>query len=285
VRFEGAALLLTLLGMVAYEAVEIWVLEAPRRSPLLPVALLHSLQVIVVLAAVRMILRAWRQKTDHEEALARMVEKVIFAQEEERRRIAYELHDGISPLIVSAKQHLDTCRDLWALEPGRAEGQLATGAERLGAAIMEMRRVLSALRPSAIMTSGGLGQAAQQSVEEAAREAGWKVAFHEELGDERLPPTVEAAAFRILQEALANIRKHAGSERVDVELRRDQTWLHLEVRDHGVGFLPDSAPVHRGLGLFSMQERAQLVGGTCSIESAEPRGTCVRVRLPLATGA
>src|SRR5262249_55542677 len=173
-------------------------------------------------------------KEVHANTLTRMVEKVIFAQEDERRRIAYELHDGISPLIISAKQHLDTCRDVWRLEPARAAAQLGIAADRLGLAIVEVRRVLSALRPS-VVAARGLGQAARQSLDEAAAETGWALTFHEDLGDERLPSVVETAAFRILQEAIANIRKHAHTESVEADLRRDADWLHLDVRAHGVG--------------------------------------------------
>lgn len=283
-RLQEGMLLLTFLSMAGYEAVEVWVLEVPRRSPTPLAILLHSLQVAIILLAAWMLRRAWRQKEVHAEALARMVEKVMFAQEDERRRIAYELHDGISPLIISAKQHVDTCRDLWSVEPGRAESQLATGAERLGLAIVEVRRVLSALRPS-IVASRGLRHAARQSVDEAAAETGWAVTFQEDLGDERLPAVVETAAFRILQEAIANIRKHAHAESVAIELRRDAEWLYLDVRDHGVGLPADEGRGRNGLGLLSMQERAHLVGGTCVIERAGDRGTRVRVRIPLGTTA
>lgn len=277
-------LLVTFLGMAGYEAVEMWVLEAPPRAPTPLAILLHSLQVAIILSAAWMLLKAWRQKDVHAETLARMVEKVIFAQEDERRRIAYELHDGISPLIVSAKQHVDTSRDLWALAPVRAEAQLATGADRLGLAIVEVRRVLSALRPS-VVAARGLSQAARQSLDEAAAETGWALTFREDLGDARLPAVVETAAFRILQEAIANVRKHARTESVEVDLRRDGDWLHLAVRDHGVGLPLDDGRGGGGLGLVSMQERAHLVGGTCAIERADGQGTRVRVRLPLrATG-
>ena len=186
---SAAVLAVTFLGMAAYEAAEMWMLEAPGSSPLaLPI---HALQVALILAATAVAFRAWRRKTAHEEALARLVERVLFAKDEERRRIAYELHDGISPLIVSAQQHLDTSRDLWAApDPARARTQLDTGVTRLDLAIVEMRRVLSALQPS-VVASRGLGPAARQSLEETATEAGWAVAFHEDLGDARLPAAVE----------------------------------------------------------------------------------------------
>jgi signal transduction histidine kinase len=282
-RYKELILAATFFGMASYEAAEMWMLEG-RRPPSVPLAVLvHSLQVAVILAATALAVRAWQRKTAHEEALSRLVEQVVFAQEEERRRIAYELHDGISPLIVSAEQHLDTSRDLWTLDPVRAEGQLGVGLERLRQAIVETRHVLNALRPSAV-ASAGLVPAARHSVEEAAAEAGWAIAFSENLGEQRLPPVVETAAFRILQEALANARKHARSERVDVALRRYPDWLDLDVRDYGVGLAAGNGSSGRGLGLVSMRERARLVGGTCEVEGAGDQGLRVHVRLPLRPG-
>src|SRR4030095_9430025 len=105
-----------------------------ERSPGSPFSLavaLHALRVVLILCATAVILRAWRQKTAHEEALARLVEKVVVAQEEERRRIAYDVHDGIAQFIVSAKQHLDTCSDVWAQHPTRAASELTTGRDPL----------------------------------------------------------------------------------------------------------------------------------------------------------
>jgi signal transduction histidine kinase len=279
-RYRELILAATFLSAAAYEAAEMWVLEGPRARSVPLGMLIHSLQVGLILAATAATVRAWRRKTAHEEALSRLVGRVVSAQEEERRRIAYELHDGISPLVVSAKQHLDTCRDLWSLDPGRAEAQLGTGIERLRLAIVETRRILGALRPSALV-SVGLGPAARQSLEQTAGETGWVTTFRENLGDERLPSVVETAAFRILQEALANVRKHARTPRVDVELRRHDTWLEVDVRDYGIGFPEESARDHTGLGLLSMQERAQLVGGSCAVERAAGRGLRVRARLPL----
>jgi signal transduction histidine kinase len=277
-RYQELLLAVTFLGMAGYEAAEMWILERPGSGPL--GLSIHAFQVVLILAATAVAFRAWQRKTAHEEALARMVERVVFAQDEERRRIAYELHDAISPLVVSAKQHLDTCRDLWALDPTRAAPQLDIAAARLALAITETRRALAALRPS-LVASRGLGAAARQSVEDAAAEAGWALGFREDLGDARLPAVVETAAFRILQEALANVRKHARAARVDVELHRRADGLDLDVSDDGVGLPPDEGRGRRGLGLLSMRERAHLVGGTCAIESPGQRGTRVRVRLPL----
>jgi signal transduction histidine kinase len=276
-RYEELVLAATFLGMASYEAVEIWMLED---SPVSLAVAIHAVQVAVILAATALTFRAWRRKTAHAETLARLVERTVFARDEERRRIAYELHDGISPLVVSAKQHLDTCRDLWTVDPARAATQLDTGVARLGLAIAETRRALAALRPS-MVASRGLGPAARQVLAETAAEAGWSVAFTEDLGDARLPAAVETAAFRILQEALANARKHARAQQVAIELRRRPDGLRLDVCDDGVGLPIDEGRGSPGLGLLSMQERARLVGGICVIERTGNRGTRVRVQLPL----
>jgi signal transduction histidine kinase len=273
------------LGMAAWEVLEMWVI-APVRGPRLPLAVLvHATQVAIILVAVGLVLRLWREKTARELELARMVEKVVFAQEEERRRVAYDLHDGIAPLVVSAKQHLDTAQDVWPLDTARAVGQLDLADARLREAITEMRRILVALRPPAL-DAAGLSDALRRSLEESAREAGWSVEFTDAVGDVRIPAAVETAVFRIFQEALANARRHAATDGVRVDLRRDGGWLVLDVRDDGAGFAGAAgAAAARGLGLTSMRERARLLGGTCSVETAPGRGTRVCARLPIGEGS
>jgi signal transduction histidine kinase len=276
-RHHEVVLAAAFVAMASYELLEMRALEPSRTS--WTSWLVHAVQVLVILAAGYAVLRAWRHKTAHGEAMARLMEKVVVAQDEERRRVAYDLHDGVAQLVVSAKQHLDTSADLLPTASARAARELSVGLERLDQAIVEIRRVLLALRP-AIVEDLGLPAAARQSLEQMAQEIGWEVGFAENLGDTRLPTAIETAAFRILQEALTNARKHAGAGRVDVELRRDADWLVLAVRDSGAG-LPAGAAGGRGLGLASMSERARLVGGTCAVRSEPGGGTVVHARLPL----
>ena len=270
------------VAMASYELLEMRALEPGRTS--WTSWLVHAGQVLVILAASGAALRAWRRKTAHAEAMARLIEKVVLAQDEERRRVAYDLHDGVAQLIVSAKQHLDTCADLLPASGEGAPRELRVGIERLDQAIVETRRVLQALRPAAI-EDGGLAPAARRSLEQTAQEAGWTVSFAEDLGDGRLPAAVETAAFRIIQEALTNARKHAGARRVDVELRRAAGWLVLAVRDSGGGVPAREAGSGRGLGLASMSERARLLGGTCEVRREPGGGTLVQARLPTTWGA
>jgi signal transduction histidine kinase len=282
-RYREVILAVTFLGIASYELFEFWVLELPG-GPRLPLAVLvHSFQVAVILGGTGLVLRAWQEKTAREETLARLVEKVIGAQEEERRRIAYDIHDGLAQLIVSAKQHIDTCEDLWGRDTLRAARELATGLDRLQRAIVETRRVLLELRPFALDTVGLVG-AAQDLLREAAREGGWSVRFRENLRDVRLSSAVETAVFRILQEAVVNVLRHARTPSVEVVLHHGGGWLGLDVQDQGVGFSPADRPASRGLGLESMRERARLLGGTCAIESAPNSGSRISVRLPLGNG-
>jgi signal transduction histidine kinase len=268
----------TFATMIAWEVLELTVLE----SASLPLALfVHALQVALILTATALALRAWREKTVRERALGTLVEKVVVAQEEERRRVAYDVHDGVAQLVVSAKQHVDTASDLWASDPPRAARATAIAGERLALAIAETRRILAALRPLAI-DGGGLAGAVRRSLDDAARDSGWSVSLVENLGDVRLPPPVETAAFRILQEALSNARKHAGTARVEVVLTRETDRVRLDVRDHGVGV---GEPAASGLGLLSMRERARLLGGSCVVERAAGGGTRVHAQLPLGHGA
>jgi signal transduction histidine kinase len=278
-RHHEVVLAAAFVVMASYELLEMRALEPSRASG--TSLALHAVQVLVILTATYAVLRAWRRKTAHAEAMARLMEKVVLAQDEERRRVAYDLHDGVAQLIVSAKQHLDTCADLWPSAREQASRELTVGISRLEQAIAETRRVLLALRPAAI-DDGGLVAAARDSLEQVAQEARWKVAFAENLGGARLPAAVETAAFRILQEALTNARKHAGAARVDVELRREADWLVVDVRDSGGGGpAGDDGVGGRGLGLSSMRERARLLGGTCVVHREPAGGTLVHARLPL----
>jgi len=268
-------------ALAAWEILEMLLLERAPDTPLSLALVVHSLQVVLILAATALALRAWREKTARERALGTLVEQVVVAQEEERRRVAYDVHDGVAQLVVSAKQHVDTAVDLWAAAPERAASETAIAAERLAQAIVETRRILAALRPLAV-DAAGLAAAARRSLEDVARDTGWSVSLVENLEGARLPPTVEAAAFRILQEALSNARKHAGTTRIEVVLAREADRFLLDVRDHGVGLARSGEA--RGLGLASMQERARLLGGSCVVEPAPGGGTRVHAQLPLRHG-
>src|SRR4026208_66486 len=145
-RHRELALALAFVGMAAWELPEFLVLEGPHVTHVRLTLALHSVQVLLVIAVTWVVIRAWQERTRHEDALTRMVEKGVVAQGEERRRIAHEVHDGIAQLIVSAKHHVDTARDVATSDPDRATRETGRAAERLDRAIVETRRGVHAPR-------------------------------------------------------------------------------------------------------------------------------------------
>ncbi|MFQ5880667.1 MAG: response regulator, partial [Dehalococcoidia bacterium] len=230
--------------------------------------------------------RLYESVAKERERLQGLAGRLLDTQEEERRRVAYDIHDGLGQLITAAGMHLEAFRgDRTQVEANEVEEELGKGSRCLQDAIAEMRRIVSELRPS-LLEDLGLTEAARHYLEEMGSRMGWQVQFQEEISGLRLEPVVETALFRIVQEALANAGKHAKAERVRISLNKEDDQLVLEIRDWGAGFdvervLAQSA---RGehVGLLSMRERAQLVGATCSIKSAVGQGTTVTVRVPLA---
>jgi PAS domain S-box-containing protein len=208
-------------------------------------------------------------------------------QEQERYKIAYEIHDGIAQLMVSAQQHLESFVALWQRDAPSAGQQLERGLDRLHQAIVASRRLMTELRPVAL-DALGLIPAVQQVLEEWGKETGWETEFigaAEELG---LTTDEETALFRMLQEALTNARKHANTSKVRVELKREGKKgeaLMALIKDWGMGFQPDKVCYgEQHLGLLGMRERARLLGGTCTIASGPGQGTSVLIRIPLRQG-
>jgi signal transduction histidine kinase len=142
---------------------------------------------------------------------------------------------------------------------------------------------MSDLRPSTL-DDFGLVVALQQLLDAAASDAGWRAEYHSDSSMTRLSPAVETTIFRVVQEAISNARKHARTERVNVMLSRQNGRVLVEVRDWGCGFEVEgvAARPERGehLGLMGMRERASLLGGSVTIDSAPGSGTSVRIMLP-----
>ena len=222
-----------------------------------------------------------QQLTDHRTQLETLVKRLIGAQEEERRVVAYDIHDGLVQMLVGVRLHLTNYAAQRLEASPEAEAALHLGLDRLGAAIAEARRVIEGLRPIAL-DELGLEATLRQHAQELAEEAGWSLEFQVSPANLRAPPEVETTAFRIAQEALTNARKYAATDRVRVSLARENGNLVVEVRDWGRGFdLASAVAHHQGIGLAGIQERARLLGGLCTIESQLGEGTTVKVTLPL----
>lgn len=207
---------------------------------------------------------------------------VINAQEEERRAVAYELHDGLTQYVMAAHLHANLAhRAMEAEKPDRAARELKKGLDYLSEAVVESRRLVNGLRALALDDLGLAGALELLLSEEKAR-AGWTQAdlVHNVAG-QRYDQVAETAVYRVAQEALTNARKHADTERVLLSLLLTDATLTLEVRDWGVGFVPEQKMgEYRHLGLHSMAERAALLGGRYELRSAPGEGTLIWAAFP-----
>ena len=226
--------------------------------------------------------RLYADLAERENRLQDLIRKLITAQEEERRKVSYEVHDGLAQTAAAAHQLLQAFarRNQPASEEGRRD--LARALQLVQQTVGEARYVIADLRPTAL-DDLGLGAAVRLQVEKISDE-GSQVDYEEELGDERLPPEVETALFRVTQEALTNVRKHAPSARVKITLKHTNDCVHLHVRDWGPGFDPEKATDGGGpgerLGLSSMRERVALLGGHLEVRSRPGEGTEVVAEIP-----
>ena len=203
--------------------------------------------------------------------------------EEERHRFAYELHDGLAQVAVSAHQHLQAFASHYRPHSPQARQELDQALELAQRLVREARRLIAGLRPTAL-DDFGLATALCLQVE-SQRTDGWTITYGETLGSERLPPTIETTLFGIAQEALTNARKHANTTRARLALERHGSTIRLEVQDWGCGFEPQAlhqeASLGEHVGLREMQERVELVGGHLMISSRPGDGTLVVAEVPL----
>jgi PAS domain S-box-containing protein len=226
--------------------------------------------------------QAEAKRKEYSRKLQVLSRRLVEAQETERRNIARELHDEIGQALTVMQLNLQAM-----LESPNANGL----TPRLNENLKVVERVLEQvqdisldLRPS-ILDDLGLEPALRWYTERQAALVELKVEFHADRLEQRLDPVIETECFRVAQEALTNVVRHAQAKAVTVELRKEDGQLHLRVRDDGVGF--DVAPVReqavRGasLGLLSMEERASLAGGGLEFKSNPGQGTEVHAWFPL----
>jgi PAS domain S-box-containing protein len=215
--------------------------------------------------------------------LKELVGKLLVAQEEERRRVAYEVHDGLTQVAIAAHQHLQAFSDDHPAGSTVGEGELDRPMELAQRTVKEARRVIEGLRPTTL-DDFGLAAALRLRVEELKNE-GWEIGHEEALGEERLSPEIETALYRVAQEALTNVGKHARTTKACITLTRRGGKVRLEVRDEGRGFDPSAGSADDGpgerVGLSSMRERVALLGGELRITSEPGVGTSLVAEVPL----
>jgi signal transduction histidine kinase len=207
--------------------------------------------------------------------------RVVLGQEEERRHLAQELHDGPVQTLI----HL--CRQLDAVErrtdlPSDSAGVIADLRVIAEGTVAELRSIARGLRPS-ILDDLGLVASINQLVAEAGERQQFEASFGVTGEERRLPASVESALFRIAQEAITNVERHAGARRLSVGMSFEAAGMRLLVTDDGVGFEVADRPTTTGtdsLGLPGMAERAHLIGSRLLIHSGEGAGTTVDVWVP-----
>ncbi|SHU27871.1 histidine kinase,GAF domain-containing protein [Mycobacteroides abscessus subsp. abscessus] len=225
--------------------------------------------------------RLHRQLVARERAHENFVEQVIEAQEIERRRLAGDIHDGISQRLVTLSYRLDAASRAVGSDTAVAAEQLTLARELVDLTLGEARAAIGNLRPPVLDDLGLAGGLAS-----LARSIG-QLDVDVELTDVRLPDHIELALYRIAQECLQNVVKHAHASNALLKFAADEEHARLEIIDNGIGFdtfeRPLGADETGGYGLLSMAERAEIVGGRLNIRSRPGSGTIVTATIPLTT--
>jgi signal transduction histidine kinase len=217
----------------------------------------------------------------HREQLRQLVNALMTAQEEERRVVAYDIHDGLLQYLVATRLLLRNYAALLEQNPESAHELLEDGMAQLASAINEGRRIIEGMRPT-LLDDLGLEAAIREMTQGLARRADWQFSLEIDIDEEKISDNVDIAAFRIVQEALTNAYKYARGQRVAVHLSIVDDILTIKIQDWGQGFALEQVDTDLGhVGLVAMQERARLVGGVCTINSQPGQGTSIFVRLPL----
>lgn len=219
-----------------------------------------------------------RERRLAEDKLKALTQRVFDTQEEERGRVARELHDSISQILVGVRYILELARRRQATGDSRAGESLNSGIEHLNGAIQEVRRISRDLRPG-VLDDLGLGPALQSLAEEFGKRTGIAVEFETVVFRNRLDQDAKIALYRIAQEALTNIERHSGADKVALLVRGTKNGAILRIQDNGRGMPPQGAEV-QGLGLRNMAERMERLDGTLRILSSKS-GTTIEAQVPL----
>ncbi len=209
-----------------------------------------------------------------------LTQRVLDTQEEERGRVARELHDSISQILVGVRYALELARKRVQTGDARADENLGKGIDSLNSAIQEVRRISHDLRPG-VLDDLGLGAALQALTQEFSQRTGIKTDLETVVFHNRLDAESKIALFRIAQEALTNIERHAGATVVTIKLFGHKKGATLRISDNGHGIQDDAQNAsHGGLGLRNMQERVEQLDGTLRMTSTKT-GTLIEAKVPL----
>ncbi|MGB3278957.1 MAG: cache domain-containing protein [Pseudorhodobacter sp.] len=219
-----------------------------------------------------------RERRLAEGKLKELTQRVFDTQEEERGRVARELHDSISQILVGVRYTLELARRRQAKGDARAGESLDSGIAHLNGAIQEVRRISRDLRPG-VLDDLGLGPALQSMAEEFGKRSGIKVIYETNPFRNRLDQDAKIALFRIAQEALTNIERHSGATEINILVRGTKSGAILRIQDNGRG-MQDNPAEAPGVGLRNMAERMERLDGTLRILSSKT-GTLIEAQVPL----
>ncbi len=229
---------------------------------------------------------AWLRLKLEEKEIARqaLLESLVEAQEEERRHLARELHDGAGQMLTNLLVRIKLLEKK-AAAPDVQQG-LGTLLDTVSETIEQMRELSHRLRPPAL-EEFGLAVALRTLVKEMTHQTGITAYCHLELDNHIVPPGIDVILYRIAQEGLTNVLRHAHASELTIELMADDNAILMTIEDNGRGFSPyhlTAEPGTRHLGLIGMRERAAIAGGYFDVYSAPEQGTTVQVRVPYREG-
>lgn len=210
--------------------------------------------------------------------LKALTQRVLDAQEEERGRVARELHDGISQMLVGIRYALDITKRRLIQGDDRAAETLDRGIDNLAETVQEVRRISRDLRPG-VLDDLGLGPALKALVDDFARRTGIETAFSTVVFRNLLDAESKIALYRIAQEALTNVERHSAATKIEVDVHGHRGGATMRIADNGKGLSKDHKGA--GLGLRNMQERVDQLDGILNVTSQRGGGTVIEVRVPL----
>lgn len=213
--------------------------------------------------------------------------RIIQAQEDERKRVARDIHDGPAQSMANVVLRAEICEKLLDSDINELRKELAELKAMVKGSLVEIRRIIFNLRPM-VLDDLGLAPTLRRFLEALKEETGVAAELVVLGKEQRLPGTVEVTVFRLIQEAVNNARKHARPGRILVRLEFTDTKVNLQVKDDGIGFDVEEAreksSKNKSFGLLSMEERVDLLGGELHITSAPGKGTTVSAQIPLKQG-
>ncbi|MDB6059606.1 MAG: histidine kinase [Verrucomicrobiales bacterium] len=223
-----------------------------------------------------------------EERLRALTQRVVQAQEAEQGRVSRELHDTITQTLCAVLLRSQVLAGKLPAHNKVAKGEAIELCEMIGKTVDEVERISRNLRP-VVLDQLGLVAGLHDASTEFTNQTGVSVKVDCVKLARRLPADTELALYRILQETLKNVEKHARARHVIVQLTKPGNIVQLTINDDGIGFDPDHHPAKRkgrgGLGLLGMRERATYVGGTFTVKSVRRGGTEIEIRIPVPPGA